>query len=181
MPSVIGRSVGKVASRIGRNSLQEEFWRELEERRLPRTDAPEDFTLKPGDPVQVEASIFLHRLRVADIPYAAYRGTQPAGVRTCPAPTEEAGGYAALSRVKEAWQARWTPSTDVALVERIVCSLATLLAAQWDAIAAAASSASGWPRRGVLCGTSLFVMRLTPVASTSRGSGTAPTAPGWHR
>ena len=119
-PSVIGRSVGKVASRIGRNSLQEEFWREVEERRLPRTDAPEEFTLKLGDPVQVQASIFLHRLRVADVPYAAYRGTQSAGLRTGSAPEDEAGGYAALSRMKEAWQAQWTPSTDVALVERIV-------------------------------------------------------------
>ena len=119
-PSVIGRSVGKVASTIGRNSLQDEFWREVEERRLPRTDAPEDFTLKLGDPVQVQASIFLHRLRVADVPYAAYRGTQSAGVRGGAAPVEEPGGYAALSRRKEAWQAQWTPSTDVALVERIV-------------------------------------------------------------
>jgi hypothetical protein len=119
-PSVIGRSVGKVASRIGQNSLQEEFWREIEERRLPRTDAPEAFTLKLGDPVQVQASIFLHRLRVADVPYAAYLGTQSARLRTGSAPAEEAGGYAALSRAKEGWQAQWTPATDVALVERIV-------------------------------------------------------------
>src|SRR6185437_17164129 len=35
-PSVIGRHVGKVGSLIGKNSLQEEFWREVEERHLPR-------------------------------------------------------------------------------------------------------------------------------------------------
>ena len=119
-PSVIGRNVGKVASRIGRNSLQEEFWREVEDRRLPRTDAPEDFVLKLGDPVQVETSVFLHRLRVADIPYASFMGTQSAGMRASAPAGEEAGGFSALSRVKEAWQGQWTPATDVALVERIV-------------------------------------------------------------
>jgi hypothetical protein len=114
--TIVGRGVGKVASRIGKNSLQEEFWREVEHRRLPRTDAPESFVLKSNDPVQVATSTFLHRLRVAEIPYASYQGAR----QTRAAPAEEAGGLAALARVKEAWQAQWTPSTDVALVERIV-------------------------------------------------------------
>jgi hypothetical protein len=118
-PSVIGRSVGRVASRIGKNSLQEEFWREVEARRLPRTDAPEEFVLKLGDELQVQTSIFLHRLRVADVPYGTFTGTQSAGGRTGD-PTEEPGGFAALSRVKEGWRAQWTPATDVALVEAIV-------------------------------------------------------------
>ena len=30
------------------------------------------------------------------------------------------GGFAALSRSKEAWMAQWTPATDVSLVEKIV-------------------------------------------------------------
>ncbi len=116
--SVVGRSVGRVASRIGKNSLQEEFWRELEERRLPQSDEAEEFVLKLGDPVQVATSVFLHRLRVADIPYATYRGARAAGMRRGAA-DDEAGGFAALSRVSEAWEAQWTPATDVALVERI--------------------------------------------------------------
>jgi hypothetical protein len=33
---------------------------------------------------------------------------------------EAVGGHAALARVREAWEGQWTPSTDVALVERIV-------------------------------------------------------------
>jgi hypothetical protein len=33
---------------------------------------------------------------------------------------EPAGGYAALSRVREGWEAQWTPATDVALIEKIV-------------------------------------------------------------
>jgi hypothetical protein len=118
-PTVVGRAVGQVASKIGRNSLQQEFWREVEARRLPRTDEPQSFVLRLNDPVQVETSIFLHRLRVAHIPYANFVGTQAGG--RAPAPgTEEAGGHAALARVREGWEAQWTPSTDVALVERIV-------------------------------------------------------------
>jgi hypothetical protein len=117
--SVVGKHVGRVASRIGRNSLQEEFWREVHERRLPATDSPEEFVLKLNDPVQVAASVFLHRLRVADVPYAGYLGTQT-GMRAARGPGEEPGGVAALTRVREAWGAQWTPATDVALVERIV-------------------------------------------------------------
>ena len=120
-PSVIGRHVGHVASRIGKNSLQEEFWREVEQRRLPRTDSVETFALKLNEPVQVHTSVFLHRLRVAGIPYASYIGKQVgrrgAGSRT---PPEPAGEVDALTRVSEAWEAQWTPSTDVALVEKIV-------------------------------------------------------------
>ena len=72
-----------------------------------------EFVLKLGDPLQVESSIFLHRLRVADIPYASFQGSSGRGV------PEEAGGVGALGRVREAWQAQWTPATDVALVERM--------------------------------------------------------------
>ncbi|CAM4051529.1 DUF5682 family protein [Corallococcus exiguus] len=115
--SVIGHEVGQVASRIGQNSLQAEFWREVGERRLPRTDSPETFTLRLNNPVEVGSSVFLHRLRVAGIPYASLSGTGSSRKQGAEA---EAGGYAALTRVREAWQAQWTPSTDVALVEKIV-------------------------------------------------------------
>lgn len=114
---VVGRNVGRVASRVGRNSLQEEFWREVEKRKLPRTDSPEGFSLGLGDQVQVETSIFLHRLRLAGVPYATYVG-QSIGRRK--AEEDDPGGFAALSRRREAWEALWTPATDVALVERIV-------------------------------------------------------------
>ncbi|RKH66552.1 hypothetical protein D7W81_15320 [Corallococcus aberystwythensis] len=113
--SVVGHEVGQVASRIGQNSLQAEFWREVGERRLPRTDSPETFSLKLNNPVEVGSSVFLHRLRVAGIPYATLSGTGSSRK-----PGAEAGGYAALTRVRESWQAQWTPSTDVALVEKIV-------------------------------------------------------------
>ncbi|MBA3456294.1 MAG: hypothetical protein H0T42_24550 [Deltaproteobacteria bacterium] len=118
-PSVIGKTVGKVGARIGKNSLQTEFWREVEAKGLPRSDDPEDFTLKLGDLVQAQTSVFLHRLRIGEISYASYGGSQAIMQRGAPV-TDEVGGVAALSRVREHWTAQWTPSTDVALVERII-------------------------------------------------------------
>jgi hypothetical protein len=122
-PSVIGRHVGKVANRIGKNSLQEEFWREVTARRLPRTDSVEPFVLKLVEPVQVETSVFLHRLRVADIPYASYIGKQigrSGGTSVKAAKQQDPGGIDALNRTSEAWEAGWTPSVDIALIEKIV-------------------------------------------------------------
>jgi hypothetical protein len=117
--TVVGRSVGRVAARIGRNALQEEFWRELKERRLPATDAPETFALHLNNDVEVGTSVFLHRLRIGGIPYATFQGTRGPAVGTPQG--EAAGGYAALARAREVWEAQWTPATDVSLVERIVC------------------------------------------------------------
>jgi hypothetical protein len=117
--TVIGKNVGRVASRIGRNALQEEFWREVRERRLPGSDAPERFALHLNNEIEIGTSVFLHRLRLAGIPYATFHGTR--GAVTAPATTAEAaGGFAALSRARESWEAQWTPATDVGLVERIV-------------------------------------------------------------
>ncbi len=121
-PSVIGRNIGRVADRIGKNSLQEEFAREVKARRLPATDAVESFVLKLNEPFQVGTSVFLHRLRVAGVSYASYLGKQVGGAGRAKknVRVEEAGEIDALRRVSEAWEAQWTPSTEVALVEKIV-------------------------------------------------------------
>lgn len=118
--TVIGKNVGKVAGRIGRNALQEEFWREVRERRLPGTDSPESFVLHLNNEVETATSVFLHRLRVAEIPYASFQGTRGAAAAAAKTSAEPAGGFAALNRAREVWEAQWTPATDVALVERIV-------------------------------------------------------------
>lgn len=140
-PSVVGKTVGQVGARIGKNSLQTEFWREVEARGLPRSDEPEEFTLKLGDRVQAETSVFLHRLRVADVPYATYRGSAAIARAGDPAGAE-AGGVDALSRVREHWTGQWTPSTDVALVERIIYG-DTLLQVVERRLAEALASAHG--------------------------------------
>jgi hypothetical protein len=74
--------------------------------------------LKLNDPVQVKASVFLHRLRAAGVSYASYDGRKLGAPRGTP--PEEPGGADALERIVERWEARWTPSTEVALVEKIV-------------------------------------------------------------
>jgi hypothetical protein len=117
-PAVVGRNVGRVAARVGQNSLQEEFWREVRVRKLPQTDSAEQFSLRLSNEVEVATSIFLHRLRVAGVPYAACLGSQRVGAPQ--AQGEAAGGLAALARARETWEAQWTPATDVALVETIV-------------------------------------------------------------
>ena len=123
-PSVIGRNIGRVADRIGKNSLQEEFAREIKARRLPASDAVESFVLKLNEPFQVGTSVFLHRLRVAGVSYASYLGKQVGGAKSRQknknVRLEEAGEIDALRRVSEAWEAQWTPATEVALVEKIV-------------------------------------------------------------
>ncbi|WP_437674087.1 DUF5682 family protein [Sorangium sp. So ce131] len=121
-PAVIGRNVGRVGGRIGKNSLQEEFWREVRERRLPATDAPESFRLSLTNEVEVGTSVLLHRLRIAKIPYAAYAGARRAGGasrRRGPA-AQGAPPDEILRELHETWEAQWTPATDVALVEKIV-------------------------------------------------------------
>jgi hypothetical protein len=111
--TAIGHAVGRVTARVGPSSLADEFWREVRARRLPSSDRAEDFTLTLNDDVQIATSVFLHRLRVADVPYAAFTG---AGARR----DDDPGGLAALGRVREGWTAQWTPATDVALVEKVV-------------------------------------------------------------
>ena len=119
-PTAVGRAVGRVATRVGQGPLQAEFWREVKARRLPDRDDPEDVSLTLHDEVQVATSVFLHRLRLAEIPYASFFGAGRLR-RAPPGPgDQEPGGIAALSRIRETWTAQWTPATDVALVEKVV-------------------------------------------------------------
>jgi hypothetical protein len=76
VPLLIGRRIGRLSAAAGRNSLQKEFSEGLEMYGLPHKDEPEVVTLRLADQKQAGASIFLHRLRVADVPYASYAGSQ---------------------------------------------------------------------------------------------------------
>ena len=119
-PAAVGRSVGRVATRVGQGPLQAEFWREVRARRLPDRDDPEDVSLTLHDDVQIGTSVFLHRLRIAEVPYASFYGAGRMR-RAPPRPgDDEPGGIAALARIRETWTAQWTPATDVTLVEKVV-------------------------------------------------------------
>lgn len=118
-PLLIGARVGKLGLAAGRNSLQVEFARGLAEFGLPPSDEPTAVSLRLADALQARASLFLHRLRVADVPYASYAGSQ-AVVSRGREGSDQAGGYAALSRVREHWEVQWTPATEVALAQRVI-------------------------------------------------------------
>ncbi|MDP2345163.1 MAG: DUF5682 family protein [Deltaproteobacteria bacterium] len=126
MASVIGNRVGLVSAKVGRNALQMELEREVRARRLPWADERENFVLKLADPLHLSSSIFLHRLRIASVPYAAFIGTRSAAVAAmsqadgAAQKVDDVGGIAALTRAKESWEARWSPGVDVAVVEAIV-------------------------------------------------------------
>jgi hypothetical protein len=105
-PLMIGRRVGRLGSAAGRNSLQREFAEELKKFGFPHQDELETVSLRLADTMQAAASLFLHRLRVADVPYASYAGSQSASAKAKEG--EEAGGYGALTRMREHWQVQWT-------------------------------------------------------------------------
>jgi hypothetical protein len=117
-PLMIGRRVGRLGSAAGRNSLQREFSEQLQRFGFPERDEMETVTLRLADTTQAAASLFLHRLRVADVPYASYAGSQ--SISSKAKPDDEAGGYGALTRVREHWQVQWTPATEVSLAERVI-------------------------------------------------------------
>jgi Family of unknown function (DUF5682) len=99
--------------------LQREFAEGLQSFGFPKRDEMETVTLRLADATQAAASLFLHRLRVADVPYAGYAGSQSV-ISKAKQADDEAGGYAALTRVREHWQVQWTPATEVALAERVI-------------------------------------------------------------
>jgi Family of unknown function (DUF5682) len=118
-PLMIGRRVGRLGSAAGRNSLQREFSEGLQKFGFPQRDEMETVTLRLADTTHAAASLFLHRLRVADVPYASYAGSQSV-VSKARQKEDEAGGYGALTRMREHWQVQWTPATEVALAERVI-------------------------------------------------------------
>lgn len=118
-PLLIGQRVGQLGASAGRNSLQLEFDQNLVSFGLPRRDEPETVTVRLNDARQLQASLFLHRLRVAQVPYASYAGSQSVVSRGASA-QDQPGGYGALSRLREHWDVQWTPATEVGLAEAVV-------------------------------------------------------------
>ena len=122
--------------------------------------------------MQVETSVFLHRLRVADVPYASYRGSQ-ATARQGASADDEAGGVDALAARARALDAQWTPSTDVALVERIVhgdtlVQVAERRLAERLGAATAPAGAAHVLMEAVVAGAPQVMPRRSPRPSGSR-------------
>jgi hypothetical protein len=111
---LIGDATGRVTARVGRTPLQAEFYATAQRLRLPVLDAPRQVLVHLADPVEGEQSVFLHRLAVADVPFAQEleSGLGGRGRAAGGGPLEQ------LGRVREKWELHWTPATDARLVER---------------------------------------------------------------
>ena len=120
---LIGDARGRITPRVGRTPLQEEFYATAQELRLPLQDAPRTTMLHMVTPVEAAGSVFLHRLALAEIPFArelqsGLGGPRPGAAGPGAAPLAPLAPLEQLSRVRERWELQWTPATDAALIER---------------------------------------------------------------
>jgi hypothetical protein len=111
---LIGDAIGRITARVGRTPLQTEFYASAQRLGLPVVDAPRQVLVHPAVPKEAEQSILLHRLAVADIPFAREleSGLAGRGRSASDDPLEQ------LGRVREKWELQWTPATDAQLIER---------------------------------------------------------------
>ncbi len=103
---LIGERVGRVPPHGQRWPLQAEFHTLAHQLGIPIKDEGADIRLNLAEPHAVQQSIFLHRLAVAGIPFAQYRGG-------------EAATYQHMGCLREHWWVSWTPLTDAALAEAV--------------------------------------------------------------
>lgn len=108
----IGTEIGFLPEGVSRTSVQEDFYRQLKQLRLERfrtvelqqldLDLREKLTVKSEEAaiLDLRRSFFLHRLRVLDIHFA----------KVLPSRQEKANWG-------EYWELRWTPETEIEVVE----------------------------------------------------------------
>src|SRR4029450_6629433 len=101
---LIGDATGRVTARVGRTPLQAEFYATAQRLGLPVVDAPRQVLVHVAEPVEGEQSVFLHRLAVADVPFAQelVSGLGGGGRAASGGPLEQ------LGRVREKWELQWT-------------------------------------------------------------------------
>ncbi len=117
-PLLIGEAVGAVSAQVERTALQQEFYDTVARLRLPCADAPREHRLYLTQPADVEASVFLHRLIAADIPFGQVEAVQMVGRGHAGADAADAARW--LGQLREKWTLQWTPLTDIRLVEASV-------------------------------------------------------------
>jgi hypothetical protein len=116
--TLIGAEVGTLPARTAQTPLQKEFYSEVQRLGLPLQDLPKTVQLRLTEPSDQVISVFLHRLRIAEIPYGIQQETMDA--------------YRMLSAVREKWEVAWSPLTDARLIEQSAfgSTLAEVTAAQ---------------------------------------------------
>lgn len=117
-PLLIGDAVGAVSAQVERTALQQEFYDTIARLRLPCADAPREHRLYLTQLADVEASVFLHRLAAADIPFGQVEAVQMVGRGHSGANAADAARW--LGQLREKWTLQWTPLTDIRLVEASV-------------------------------------------------------------
>jgi len=103
---LIGERVGQVPPHGQKLPIQAEFYLLAHQLGIPVKDEWTDLRLNLAEPHAVQQSIFLHRVTVAQIPFAEYRGG-------------EAATFQHMGRLRERWRINWTPLTDAALAEAV--------------------------------------------------------------
>lgn len=143
-PLLIGTTLGRVSGQVERTSLQEEFYATAAGFGMPLTDKPTEHQLYLTEPADVDASVFLHRLNAADIPFSNLRQTQRPALPVSPSspggsllqrisrggppsPVPLPGGRPPgsmgadlLGQLRETWTLQWSPATDIRLLESSV-------------------------------------------------------------
>lgn len=117
-PLLIGEAVGAVSAQVARTSLQQEFHDTVARLGLPFSDAPRNHRLYLTQPADVEASVFLHRLAAAEIPFGQVQAVQMVGRGPAGIEVDDAARW--LGQLREKWTLQWTPLTDIRLVENSV-------------------------------------------------------------
>ncbi len=117
-PQLVGEAVGAVSSQVTRTSLQQEFYDSLVRLGLPLVDTPREHYLYLNQPADVEASVFMHRLIAAQIPFGRPAAVQMVGRGPTGVDTDDPARW--LSQLREKWTLQWTPLTDIRLVESTV-------------------------------------------------------------
>lgn len=119
-PLLVGEAVGAVSTQVERTALQQEFYDTVARLGLPLTDSPREHRLYLTQPADVEASVFLHRLVAAEIPFGQVQAVQMVGRGQAKAAADIDDAARWLGQLREKWTLQWTPLTDIRLVEASV-------------------------------------------------------------
>lgn len=113
---VVGERIGSLSVKVGRTSVQQEFYDRIAGFGLPLRDFPEEKRLYLTSPQALEISWFLHQLETLDISYATLGtfGDLAKGKMALDQPPELSQQLAAP---REKWKLQWTPYTDMRLIE----------------------------------------------------------------
>jgi hypothetical protein len=125
-PLLIGDALGKLSSKVERTPLQQDFYSSINRLRLSKwlkdrlPDKPDTFRL--NEPLDLNRSIFLHRLNVVGVPFATLSRSGRAEFQQSKSKHNQVVSHDNLDfdhirNMMEIWSMQWTPHTDIRLIE----------------------------------------------------------------